>query len=139
MNAEIIKTAQAAKEIFQKFRRRTDRIHSGVDDNRKKFFRTFTSNSININLKRKQHQLNQLQQAKQEANENIKIGQKAEIKSVRPGFGKYDLETGLSDAQKQKARSVRQSVDKFTETMKGIKERQERQQNLSPKSNILSI
>ena len=79
---------------------------AGANENRLKFYRAFTQNQVELDQKRAMNAIEN-----EYVNKLLKSGvfsdddKKGKTCIQRPGFGKYDLDTGLNQAQKKVVRN----------------------------------
>lgn len=121
--SEVIKNGQQIKDLFQKLKRRKERIEFKDNQNKVKYFRTSKVNQIDLMRKRKNLDLEIIQIEKKGIKANFNDGavkrkklmgtpkerEPQQTKNFRVGFGKYDLDTGLNEKMKRGARKEKQS------------------------------
>ena len=56
--SQIIKNQQDTKDLFNRLKRRGERVNSALDFTRKKFYRSYKQNMLDINMKRHLFELN---------------------------------------------------------------------------------
>tara|TARA_B110000285_G_scaffold175701_1_gene197114 strand:+ start:137 stop:469 length:333 start_codon:yes stop_codon:yes gene_type:complete len=104
--SEIVKNNYAILDMFKKLKDRETRVRSAAHDNQVKFYRAFKQNRIELDLKRGNFKVeNDFVNAKMNAGilstqDDDASGCNEKTLMTKPGYGKYDLDTGLNISKK---------------------------------------